>query len=92
MSTNRRRIPRSKAATVEIDETISQALLHGPGSVERGSAGHRLLASRFFDHTKHRLGEFWAQHSDVLLAEWSKTNPGVTPWIVEHLARERGLA
>lgn len=73
----------------EIDETIKHALLHGPGSVERGTPGHKLLVGRLFDDTKHRqILEAWQQHHGALLVEWRKTAPGVEPWVVQYLERK----
>ena len=75
-----------KNQSVAIDETIKHALLHGPGSVERGTPGASLLAGRHFDDTQHRdILATWVKYREPLLTEWARTAPGVRPWVVEYL-------
>lgn len=75
MATNRTRRTRAIShKVIPLDESVKNVLLYG--KAERGTPGHLLRVSRFFDGGQ-AIREAWTDHKGALLPLWK--GPG-RPW------------
>jgi hypothetical protein len=82
MATNRKRIPRSRVAAVE----LSPALLHyfrygfSNGSIRNLEGAGEALGLIFFDGEREKLFAAWHEHRGQIIADWAKEHPGTLPY------------
>lgn len=80
MPTNRNKRSRKREG-IELNESIEE--LFFTGKAERGTVGHELLCSRFFDDSQGQIEEAWEQHRECLLKKWKAEKRKGKPWILK---------
>jgi hypothetical protein len=77
---------RSRKEEIPLDASTRDCLLYG--TPEKGTPGHDLKLSRFFDDACI-LRRTWAEHAEVLMQKWHKEKHRGQPWVVAWLQGKR---
>jgi len=80
MPTNRGK-RRHKYQGTQLDPSIEEFFL--TGTAPKGTAGHALRVSRFFEDSENDIADAWAQHKDFLLRKWKAEGRTGIPWILK---------
>jgi hypothetical protein len=86
MPTNRVRKMRNKKEEIQLNDSVRDLLLYG--KTEKGTPGHDLRTSRFFDDGL-KLRQTWLTHEETLMQEWRQRKHRGQPWVVAWLQGKR---